>query len=173
MFFLLEDVFGQFYHGHQVENSFLSILTNSVFEREHMFILGLLLTSFACLRSIPDDVAESSLAPLKIHNAASIRASCQPFKWLEVAKTIMVQCPNKHRKAYLEEICLRENQKLISDIFVRTGPSPKNWDGVTVHCPLTKTYDELKVKLFIKVKVGEKWISKSGKYEVSTDEVYV
>ena len=78
----------------------------------------------------------------------------------------MVQCPNEQRKAYLEEICLRENQKLISDIFIRTGPAPKSWDGVTVHCPLTKTYDELKVKLFIKIKLGEKWVSKSGTYEV-------
>ena len=48
-----------------------------------------------------------------------------------------------------------------------TGQSPKSWDGVTVHCPLTKSYDELKVKLFIKVKLGEKWVSKTGRYEAS------
>ena len=78
----------------------------------------------------------------------------------------MVQCPNEHRKSYIEEICLRENQKLISDIFIRTGLSPKSWTGIQMHCPLTKSYDELKVKLFIKVKVGEKWITKTGKYEV-------
>ena len=124
-------------------------------------------------RSIPDDVAESSLAPLKIHNASSIRASCQPFKWIDVAKTIMVQCPNEHRKSYIEEICLRENQKLISDIFIRTGLTPKSWTGIQMHCPLTKTYDELKVKLFIKVKVGEKWITKTGKYEVGKLKIHI
>lgn len=96
-----------------------------------------------------------------------MRAACQPFKWIDVAKTRLANCPNEHRKGYLEEISLRENQKLISDIFIMYGNPPNSWKGVKVYCPLTKRYDEIKVKLFVKVKVGEKWEPRDAVYDVS------
>ncbi|XP_053404596.1 uncharacterized protein LOC123553966 isoform X2 [Mercenaria mercenaria] len=115
--------------------------------------------------SLPDEVAESSLAPLKIRNSCLVRAACQPYKWIDVANTRLANCPNEQRKGYLEEIGLRENQKLISDIFIMYGKTPNSWKGIKVHCPLTKRYDEVKVKLFIKVKVGEQWEERDAQYD--------
>lgn len=115
--------------------------------------------------SLPDEVAESSLAPLKIRNSCLVRAACQPFKWIDVAKTRLANCPNEHRKTYLEEISLRENQKLISDIFILYGTPPNSWKGVKVFCPLTKRYDEVKVNLFVKVKVEDKWEPREARYD--------
>ncbi|XP_060554916.1 uncharacterized protein LOC132715849 isoform X4 [Ruditapes philippinarum] len=117
--------------------------------------------------SLPDEIADSSLAPLKIKNSCLVRASCQPYKWIDVANTRLAYCPNEQRKGYLEEISLRENQKLISDIFIMYGKKPVSWKGIRIHCPLTKRYDEIKVKLFIKVKVGEKWEEREGQYDRS------
>lgn len=123
---------------------------------------------FVYFSSLPDEVAESSLAPLKIRNSCNIRAACQPFKWIDIARTKIAQSPNENRKGYLEEISLKENQKLISDIFILYGTPPISWKGVKIHCPLTKRYDEVKVKLFIKVKLGDEWIAQEAKYDVSS-----
>ncbi|KAL4220187.1 hypothetical protein ACF0H5_020595 [Mactra antiquata] len=117
--------------------------------------------------SLPEEVAQCSLAPLKIRNSSLVRASCQPYRWIDAANTRLGQCPNEMRKTYLEEIGLRENQKLISDIFILYGQHPKSWRGIKVHCPLSKRYDKVNVKLFIKVKVDEKWIEKEAKYDTS------
>lgn len=112
-------------------------------------------------------MAESCLAPLKVRNSCQVRTSCQPFRWIEVAKTRVITCPNEHRKLCLEDIGLKENQKLVSDIFLLKGEQPSHWKGVKIHCPLTKMYDEVKVKLFVKVKVGENWVPRKAEHDVS------
>ena len=61
----------------------------------------------------------------------------------------------------------QENQKIISDIFLFRGKQPDTWGGVKIHCPLTKTYTEIKMKLFIKVKIGESWRAVEATYDVS------
>ncbi|XP_052784069.1 uncharacterized protein LOC128219927 isoform X2 [Mya arenaria] len=115
--------------------------------------------------SLPDEVAESTLAPLKVRNSCRVRASCQPFRWIDVARTRVSPCPNEMRKVVIEEISLKENQKIISDIFLLRGKQPETWKGIKVHCPLTKSYDELKLKLFVKVKVGEEWRPLDAQYD--------
>ncbi|WAR27959.1 hypothetical protein MAR_013663 [Mya arenaria] len=58
--------------------------------------------------SLPDEVAESTLAPLKVRNSCRVRASCQPFRWIDVARTRVSPCPNEMRKVVIEEISLKK-----------------------------------------------------------------
>lgn len=62
-------------------------------------------------------------------------------------------------------MCLKENQRLVSDIFLVSGEHPESWKGVKIHCPLTKMYNELKMNIFVKVKRGDKWEAKEAIYE--------
>ncbi|XP_052216609.1 uncharacterized protein LOC127834638 isoform X2 [Dreissena polymorpha] len=118
-------------------------------------------------RSLPDDLADPTLAPLQVRNMCQVRAACQPFRWIDVAQTRISSCPNEMRKHMLEEMCLKESQKVISDIFLLRGKQPASWRGIHIHCPLTKTYDEIRVKLFVKVKVGDNWQAVDARYDNS------
>ncbi|KAL3847447.1 hypothetical protein ACJMK2_018353 [Sinanodonta woodiana] len=114
--------------------------------------------------------AEMCLGPLKVYHSSRVRATCLPSHWLKVARARMVCCPNELRKHCLEEAGLKENQKLVSNIYLSAGPQNSSCKGIKLHCPLIKKYEDLSLRLFVKVKKGEVWRTTETKWEQLYDK---
>ncbi|KAK3605635.1 hypothetical protein CHS0354_027300 [Potamilus streckersoni] len=117
-----------------------------------------------------DSDAEKCLGPIKVYHSSRVRATCLPSRWLKVARTRMVCCPNELRKHCLEEAGLKENQKLVSNIYLATGPQHSSCKGIKLHCPLIKKYEDLSLRLFVKVKKGDVWRTAQTKWEQLYDK---